>query len=175
MFSCHLFVYWLLPPSSWNSHVVIKILINDKLAHTPPLFPLPLVPVYPAVFPSVSDSYPSFGASASPWPSSARSTDVERGCELSHGNIPTIGVLFRVCVASSGWFSYPCQILVIHVDLNVFLRAFVIKNQQFNRMCVPCVAAFQPMASARHYRDKVASQPACLVLFTYRGEWGKLY
>lgn len=40
---------------------------------------------------------------------------------------------------------------------------------------MPCVAALQPMASARHYRDKVASQLTCLVLFTYRGEWGKLH
>lgn len=37
-----------------------------------------------------------------------------------------------------GWFSYPCQILVIHADLNVLPQASVIKNQQFNRMRAPC-------------------------------------
>lgn len=100
--------------------------------------------------------------------------DLLRGCELSLSNILAIGILFRVCVASSGWFSYPRQILVIHVDLNVFLQASVIKNRQFNRMCVPCVVTLQPVAPPRHYGDKVASRPTCLVLFTYRGEWGKL-
>ncbi len=108
-----------LPPLEIVS--VIKILINDKFAHTPPLFPLPLVPVYPAVFLSVSDSCPSHGLTASPWPSSAQSAGVQRGCELSHSNILAIGILFRLCVASSGWFLYPCQILVIHTDLTVFL------------------------------------------------------
>lgn len=143
---------------------------------TPLLYsPSPVCQRTPLFSPSVSDSWPSSGASASSWPSSPWTIHVERGCDLSLSNIPAFGIFFWVCfVLSLGWVSYPCQMLVILTDLNIFLQDSVIKNKQFNRMCAPCVVAPQPMAPHRHYCDKVVSWPACWVLFTYRGEGSKM-